>query len=217
MKTLVEEGTWLTERTRSGLAHWAVIRAHQPEDLRPWLMTLPDSISSRALAAMESFLNDEALREAAPPDLSDLRKLSDFLYHQSPNQPFSTWDWTSAELESFRAEVKEITPGQASRLYGMVTVDHFPLSVRVLLVPKILADARLAKLGGIKMLVKKTTQEYADSQPAVAAQWVMTFPDESLRFLGVAIVADRWKSQNEDEARGWIASLPDAWRERLGN
>lgn len=141
---------------------------------------------------------------------------SEFLTHQSPNQPFSTSAWTSAELENFRAEIREITPEQASRLYGMVMVDHFPLSIRVLLIPRILANSKLVRLGAIRMLVEETTEEFADSQPAAAAEWALAIPVESLRVFAAGIVADRWKGQNKEEAREWVLTLPEPWQKRFG-
>jgi hypothetical protein len=216
MKELVERGDWLTNKTKRSLAEWVVIRARRKETLRPWVEGLPGDLNSLALAALDEFREEELTRVEVPPELSDLRKLSDFLNHQSRNQPFSTADWTAAELQRFQKDVSEMSPEEAGRLYGKVWVGHFPLSIRVLLIPEILANSELVHLGAIRMLVKKTTEEFADARPAAAASWAMGLEPEALRVLAAGIVADRWKSQNADEARAWVMTLPEPMQKRFG-
>jgi len=216
MKYLVEHGDWLTDATKKGLAEWVIIRARDPEDHRAWVMTLPLPVRSRALEALDNFANAEQLQRGTPPPPSDLRTLSDFLTKGSGLR-FDTSAWTAAEIRRFRNEINRITPEDARRLYDSVVVDYFPWPIKASLIPKVLADPDLIKLSAVRHLVQKTAESHANSQPAAAAAWAMTISPERFRILAAEIVADCWKTQNAEEARSWVLTLPEELQKRLGD
>jgi hypothetical protein len=87
--------------------------------------------------------------------------------------------------------------------------------MRIHLIPKILAAPNYAETKVIRLMIRKTTEEFASSHPAKAAKWAKKIAPESLRVLALGVVAEEWRKQNEKETDSWLLTLPKTLQERF--
>jgi hypothetical protein len=215
VQSLVNESDWLSDETKNWMVEGAVFGVRDRESLRGWVASLPPTINSEGLDALNYFRNQEKLRQQTVPRLSNQKSLSGYLKNPHREQRFSMNHWTADELRSFEAEIKKIEPEDADKLFRSVFVDYFPLRMRIHLIPKILAAPNYAETKVIRLMIRKTTEEFASSHPAKAAKWAKKIAPESLRVLALGVVAEEWRKQNEKETDSWLLTLPKTLQERF--